>query len=81
MNFPNLSRELAASVWTKEDTKSKVMDVDLAEAFAEILDAEMSKPNLGCATTGQMLDEIKARVDCNYSTVFAEKVEEPIKKP
>lgn len=48
------------------------MDVVLAEEFAKILDAEMSKPNLGCATTRQLLAELKARSDLDYSTVFSE---------
>jgi hypothetical protein len=72
MNFPNLSVTLATSAWTTPTTSHKTMDVELAEVFAKILDAEMSKPNLGCATTGQLLDEIRSRVNCEYSTVFWE---------
>lgn len=34
------SREKAAQAWCAETTKYKAMDVDLAEAFAEILDAD-----------------------------------------
>lgn len=36
------SREKAAQAWCRETTKYKAMDVELAEAFAEILDAENS---------------------------------------
>ena len=48
------------------------MDIRLANEFAEILDREMSKPNLGCATTGQLIRELKARSDLSYSTVFSD---------
>src|SRR3990167_9548438 len=34
----NWAREKAAQAWCKESTKHKEMDVELAEAFAEILD-------------------------------------------
>ena len=44
------------------------MDTELAEAFAEILEEVWTQPWLGNATTGELLDEIKARVDCSYST-------------
>lgn len=64
-----LSREKAAQAWCKPTTSNKTMDAELAEAFAEILDEIWSRPWLGNATTGEMLDEIKARVDCNYRTV------------
>lgn len=70
LNFPNLSISLASKAWCDSRTSHKVMDVELAEVFSEILDEEMSKPNLGCATTRQLLDEVKARVDLDYSTVF-----------
>ena len=52
------------------------MDADLAEAFAEILDDIWSRPWLGNATTGQLLDEVKARVDCDYKTVGGEEIAE-----
>ena len=64
-----LSIERAAQAWCKPTTENKEMDVVLCEAFAEILDEIWSKPWLGNATTGEMLDEIKARVDCSYRTV------------
>jgi hypothetical protein len=44
------------------------MDVDLTIAFAEILDEIWSQAWLGNATTGELLDEIKARVNCDYKT-------------
>ena len=64
-----LSREKAAQAWCKPTTSNKVMDVELAEAFADILDEIWSRPWLGNATTGELLDEIKARVNCSYRTV------------
>lgn len=56
------------------------MDAELAEAFAEILDEIWSQPWLGNATTGQLLDEIRARVNCNYRTVGPHDVESPNEK-
>jgi hypothetical protein len=46
------------------------MDPDLCEAFAEILEDVWSKPWLGNATTGELIEELKARIeDLNYRTV------------
>jgi hypothetical protein len=65
-----LSREKAAQAWCKEKTKGKVMDPDLCEAFAKILEDVWSKPWLGNATTGELIEELKARIeDLNYRTV------------
>lgn len=64
-----LSRERAAQAWTRPNTQHKPMDPDLAEAFAEILEEILSKPWLGNATTGELLEELKARVDLKYRTV------------
>ena len=64
-----MARELAAQAWCKEKTKDKTMDTDLAESFAEILVQEMYDPHLGCATTEELLNEIKARVDLKYKTI------------
>ena len=64
-----LAIQKAAQAWCRESTKHIEMDVDLAEAFADILDEIWSKPWLGNATTGEMLDEIKCRVDTKYRTV------------
>ena len=58
----DLSLQKAAQAWLKPNTSSKVMDIELAIAFAEILDEIWVKPWLGNATTGELLDEIKARV-------------------
>ncbi|MDP1774254.1 MAG: hypothetical protein Q8L15_18455 [Methylobacter sp.] len=58
-----LARQKAAQAWCKETTSGKEMDTDLADAFAEILDEIWSKPWLGNATTGEMLEELKARAE------------------
>ena len=63
------ARQKAAQAWCKETTKGKVMDIELCEAFAEIIEELTSQPWLGNATTKQLLDEITARVDLNYKTV------------
>jgi len=65
----DLALQKSAQAWCKPTTENKVMDVELCKEFAEILDEIWSQPWLGNATTGEMLDEIKARVDCSYRTV------------
>ena len=59
----------AAQAWCTDTTRHKVMDPDLCEAFAEIIQDLWTQPWLGNATTGELLDEIKARFDCKYKTV------------
>jgi len=44
------------------------MDTTLAEAFAEVLEEVWSQPWLGNATTGELLEEIKSRVNLSYKT-------------
>ena len=44
------------------------MDTALGIAFADIVDeiwSGMDRPNLGCATTGELIDELRARVEIN----------------
>ena len=69
----SLARQKAATAWQGMKTKDKVMDVDLAEEFAVVLRKEMFKPNLGCATTGEMLDELRSRAETDgtidYKTI------------
>ena len=59
----SLCREKAAQAWCTEKTSHKVMDVDLCEAFAEILNEIWSKPWLGNATTAELIDEIRTRIE------------------
>ena len=54
--------------WTTPETEHITLDSALGIAFANIVDeiwAEDIKPNLGCATTGELIDEIRARVELN----------------
>ena len=64
-----LAIQKAAQAWCKETTSHKEMDSELAEAFAEIIDDIWCQAWLGNATTGELLDEIRCRVDCGYRTV------------
>jgi hypothetical protein len=57
-----LSIQLATSAWTKPKTEKIEMDTRLAEEFAFILYEEIKKPNLGNATTGELIDEIASRL-------------------
>ena len=63
------ARQRVAQAWTTEKTKHLEMDSQLAEAFAEILVEEMYAAHSGCATTGQLLAELSARVDLEYKTL------------
>ena len=68
-----LCRQKAAQAWCTEETSHIEMDVRLAEAFADILEDIWSKPWLGNATTQELLDELKCRIQihglANYKTV------------
>lgn len=64
-----LALEKAAQAWCAPDTSSRVMDAALCYQFAKILDAELWKAHLGCATTKDLLDELAARVDLSYRTI------------
>lgn len=69
----SLAMQKAAQAWCTARTKHLEMDVELATAFALILDEIWSQPWLGNATTGEMLEELKARAEVggyiNYKTV------------
>jgi len=66
------ARQAAAAAWCANETSDREMDTVLAEEFAKILVAHMYAPHLGCATTGDLLDEVKARVDTGYSVIEKE---------
>ena len=57
------AREEAAKAWCGEKAKDKTMDADLAEEFAKILVKHMYAPHLGCATSRELLEEIKTRIE------------------
>lgn len=63
------ARQVAAQAWCFPETANKVMDTDLAEAFARLLVREMYQPRLGCATTRELLNEISARSNLDYKTI------------
>lgn len=65
----DLARQRAAQAWCQPETSGIVMDPRLAEAFARILEDVWSKPWLGNATTGELIEELKARFDLSYRTV------------
>ena len=54
--------EDAAKAWCTKETEHMVMRPELAKAFAEILAESYTHARLGNATTGELLEEIKARV-------------------
>lgn len=56
-----LSKQKAAQAWCFNSTKHLEIDLVLAEAFAEILDDVWSKAWLGNATSGEMIEELRAR--------------------
>ena len=68
-----LSLRKAAQAWGKPETQHIEMDSTLAIAFAEVLDDIWSKPWLGNATTGELIEELKTRCEANgtinYKTV------------
>lgn len=53
----------AAGAWCGEKAKDKIMDADLAEEFAKILVKHMYAPKLGCATSREILEELKTRIE------------------
>lgn len=57
------ARQEAAKAWCGEKSKDKTMDADLAEEFAKVLVDHMYAPKLGCATTGEILEELKTRIE------------------
>jgi hypothetical protein len=66
------ARGSVARAWCTPTTENKVMDTELAEAFADILDG--LGPMLGLATNKDIIEELSARVsmgsiDPNYRTV------------
>lgn len=59
------ARDMAAQAWTKPKTEKLVLNQNLEEAFAEILDGVLLAPHLGCATTEDLIDELRARCEVN----------------
>ena len=53
----------AAGAWCGDKAKNKEMDADLAEEFAKILVKHMYAPKLGCATTREIIEELRTRIE------------------
>jgi hypothetical protein len=66
-------RKALARAYCAHPNTTKVLDSDLIEAMANEILRLPSRPNLGCATTGELLEEIKARIELDgqlgYRTV------------
>lgn len=65
-----LARERAAQAWCTEKTSNRVMDQELAEAFADIIDSVWDRPWLGNATNAELIDELKARIDIHWDLKY-----------
>lgn len=72
--------------WGSSKNEKKVMDVDLATAISievKKLFVAYKEPKLGCATTRQLLAEIKARIDLDgkldYRTIDIDEVAQEAK--
>lgn len=63
------ARMEAAKAWCQDKTSSLIMNVELCEEFAKVLVEHMYEPHLGCATTGEILEELRARSDLEYKTI------------
>lgn len=65
-----MSQELALQIvargWCHPTTSSKTMDEQLAVAIAEEVQPYLDQPRLGLATTGQLLEELRARIEVDY---------------
>lgn len=68
-------QEAVARGWGVPPNTSKTMDPDLALGIAQEVHKSFladKTPNLGCATTNELIEEIKARIgdrDLEYRTV------------
>ena len=68
-----LARQKAAQAWCTPTTENITMIPELAFAFADILEEVWSSPRLGTATTRELLEEIRVRIEIDgkldYKTV------------
>ena len=66
-------REALARGYGSTENQDKILDADLIEAMIVEVLAIDNEPQLGCATTEQLLDEIKTRIEMDgqlqYRTV------------
>jgi len=70
------ARQEALKAWCQPTTKTIKIIPKLVEAFAEIIHELWSQPWLGNATTRELIDEIKTRIEMDgkleYRTVDSE---------
>ena len=66
------ARQKAVQAWMTEETSYLERNPALVEAFARILVIDTYQPHLGCATTRELLREIAARIDLEYSTILGD---------
>lgn len=57
------ARQEAAKVFCQPRAANIEMDIVLAEEFAKVLVEHMYAPKLGCATTREILAELKTRIE------------------
>ena len=72
-----LAMEKIAVIWTLPENTNKEPDWDIIEPLAELFVEETYKPNLGCATTQELCDELSSRLrmndaQANYRTIDGE---------
>ena len=49
--------------WCAPTTENRTMDAELAKAISDEVWNLLNPPNLGCATTRQLLEELTARIE------------------
>lgn len=57
------AREEVGRAWCTPKTGHLQMIPDLAEELAKLLVVHMYEPHLGCASTGEIIEELKARIE------------------
>ena len=66
----DLARQEAAKAWCQPKTKNIEMIPELYEAFAEIIENIWTKPWLGNATTRELIEELKTRIEIDGKLVY-----------
>lgn len=59
----DLSKMYAVQAWRAPSTENIVVVPELMEEFARILDTVLCQPWLGNATTRELIEEIKTRIE------------------
>lgn len=73
------ANEQAAQCWCRPEIEHIDINIALATIFAELLDKTRNQARLGYATTAELIDEVRARIELDgmlgYSTVKGEMYE------